>query len=262
VDYLMDHQVASLYNLENIENILASTSSNVAKLLQTTAAMLSKISHLFGVAMILQFDRSILQEIELVSLSQDQIMVVLGMKSGLARTIVLNLEVSVKESDLIKVTELLKEKLLGLTLEEIHKSIVIRIKDTPLAKHEIIQILLNNPEEHFSFPENQMVFTSSAMELIEQPEYQRVENLQKTLIAVDTGNVLNYFRTYLNKKSNYLFIGNENLDDIYNDYTIVSNVFGGSLFQGQIGIIGPTRLPYAKVTGVLNHFTEIMKRVC
>ncbi|HDY76025.1 MAG TPA: hypothetical protein ENH49_05825 [Candidatus Marinimicrobia bacterium] len=100
------------------------------------------------------------------------------------------------------------------------------------------------------------------MTLLEQPEYQHVENLQKTLIAVDSENITHYFNTFLNKKSNYLFIGKENLDEIYSDCTIVTNVVGGSLFQGQIGIIGPTRIPYAKITGILNHFSEIMNRVC
>lgn len=262
VDHLMEQNDIGLNQLENIENKLASVSTNLIELLQTTAAMLSKISHLFGVTMILRFDRSILQEIELVPLSTDRVMVVLGMKSGMVRSIVLNLELSVKESDLHKVTNLLKEKLLGLTLREIQDSIRFRMKDSPLSHHEIIQILLTNPKEHFSIPENQMVYTSSTMTLLEQPEYQHVENLQKTLIAVDSENITHYFNTFLNKKSNYLFIGKENLDEIYNDCTIVTNVVGGSLFQGQIGIIGPTRIPYAKITGILNHFSEIMNRVC
>ncbi|MCH7763663.1 MAG: heat-inducible transcription repressor HrcA [Candidatus Marinimicrobia bacterium] len=262
VDHLMEQDDYRLNHLENVENELASVSTNLTELLQTTAAMLSKISHLFGVTMILQFDRSILQDIELVSLSTDRVMVVLGMKSGMVRSIVLNLEVSVKESDLHKVADLLQEKLLGLTLKEIQDSIILRMKDSPLSHHEIIQILLTNPKEHFSIPENQTVYMSSTMNLLNQPENQHVENLQKTLIAVDSENITHYFKTFLNKKNNYLFIGKENLDDIYNDCTIVTNVFGGSLLHGQIGIIGPTRIPYAKITGLLNQFTEIMNRVC
>jgi len=262
VDYLMEQKDIGLNHLRNVENELASVSTNLTELLQTTAAMLSKISHLFGVSMILQFDRSILKEIELVSLSTDRVMVVLGMKSGMVRSIVLNLDVSVKASDLDNVTVLLKEKLLGLTLKEIQDSIILRMKDSPLSHNEIIQILLTNPKEHFSIPENQTIYTSSTMNLLDQPEYQRVENLQKTLVAIDSENITRYFNTFLNKKNDYLFIGKENLDNIYDDCTIVTNVFGGSSFHGQIGIIGPTRIPYAKITGILNHFSEIMNRVC
>lgn len=262
VDNLMEQNDIGSNQLANIENELTSVSTNLTELLQTTAAMLSKISHLFGVTMIMQFDRSILHEIELVSLSTERVMVVLGMKSGIVRSIVLNLEVSVKGSDLQKVADLLKEKLLGLTLKEIQDSILLRLKDSPLSHHEIIQILLTNPKEHFSIPENQTVYTSSTMNLLDQPENQHVENLQKTLIAVDSENISHYFKTFLNKKNNYLFIGKENLDDIYNDCTIATNRFRGSLFHGQIGIIGPTRIPYAKITGILNHFSEIMNRVC
>ncbi|HJL75070.1 MAG TPA: heat-inducible transcriptional repressor HrcA [Candidatus Marinimicrobia bacterium] len=262
VDHLMKHSDTTLASYNKIENRLNQSTSSVDDLLQTTAAMLSKISHLFGVAMILQYERSILKEIELVQLSSDRVMVVLGMKSGVVRSIVLNLRVSIKETEILNITALLKETLLGLTLNEIQNSIAERMQDSPLSEHEIVQILLNHPQEHFVIPDSQLVFTSSNKELLDQPEYQQVTNLQKTLVAIDNDTVAQYFKTYLNEQNNYLFIGNENREVIYNDCSIVSNVFGGSSFHGQIGIIGPTRIPYAHVLRILNNFTEIMNRVC
>jgi heat-inducible transcriptional repressor len=111
-------------------------------------------------------------------------------------------------------------------------------------------------------PDSELVFTSSNRELLDQPEYQHVENLQKTLVAIDNENVTQYFKTYFNEQNNYMFIGNENMEAIYNDCTVVTHVFDGSSFQGQIGIIGPTRIPYANVIRILNNFSEIMNRVC
>ena len=262
VDHLMQQSGKLFLDYNTIETELTISSNSVDALLKTTAKMLSKISHLFGVAMILQYDRSLLNEIELVHLSSDRIMVVLGMKSGLVRSIVLNMDVSVSEKDISNITVLLKEKLLGLTLKEIQNTIAERMQDSPLADHEIIQILLNNPKEHFAIPDNELVFTSSNRELLDQPEYQHVENLQKTLVAIDNENVTQYFKTYLNKQNNYMLIGNENMETMYNDCTVVTHVFGGSSFQGQIGIIGPTRIPYANILKILNNFTEIINRVC
>ena len=262
VDHLMQPTDTFLENYNTIENKLNISSNSVDDILQTTAAMLSNISHLFGVAMILQYDRSILNDIELLPLSSDRVMVVLGMKSGLVRSIVLNMNVAISENDILNVTTLLKEKLLGLTLKEIQNTIAERMQDSPLADHEIIQILLHSPEEHFMIPDSELVFTSSNRELLDQPEYQHVENLQKTLLAIDNENVTQYFKTYLNKQNNYMLIGNENMEAIYNDCTIVTHVFGGSSFQGQIGILGPTRIPYANVIRILNNFSEIMNRVC
>jgi len=262
VDHLMQKSEESIRNVNAIETELTVSSNNVDALLKTTAIMLSKISHLFGVAMILQYDRSILNEIELVHLSSDRVMVVLGMKSGLVRSIVLNMDVSVSENEILNITALLKEKLLGLTLKEIQNTIAERMQDSVFANHEIIQILLHNPEDHFIIPDNELVFTSSNRELLDQPEYQHVEILQKTLVAIDNDNVIQYFKTHLNKQNNYMLIGNENLETIYNDCTVMTHVFDGSSFQGQIGIIGPTRIPYANVLKILNNFTEIMNRVC
>ncbi|MAD52238.1 MAG: heat-inducible transcriptional repressor HrcA [Candidatus Marinimicrobia bacterium] len=262
VDHLMRQSDNELENYANVENKLHQSSNSIDDLLKTTAAMLSKISHLFGVAMILQYERSILNEIELVPLSSDRLMVVLGMKSGVVRSIVLNLNMTVNSNEIINITTLLKEKLLGLSLKDIQGTIAERMKDSPLSEHEIVQILLNDPEKHFNIPDSQLIFTSSNRELLDQPEYQQVNNLQKTLEAIDNENVTQYFKTHLNKQNNYMLIGNENMETIYNDCSIVTHVFGGSSFQGQIGIIGPTRIPYANVLRILNNFTEIMNRVC
>lgn len=262
VDHLLQPQNTSTNQLAPLEDELNQSSNNIDDLLNTTVSMLSKISHLFGVAMILQYEKSILNEVELVRLSSDRVMIVLGMRSGIVRSIVLNLKVEINDSSIINVTQLLKEKLLGLTLEEIQNTISDRMKDSPLLEHEIIQILLHDPKVNFDIPNEHIVFTSSNRELLDQPEYQEVENLQNTLIAIDNDNVAHYFKTYLNSENNFMLIGSENMETMYDQCTVATHAFSGTSFQGQIGIIGPTRIPYAKVIQTLNQFKEIMNRVC
>ena len=262
VDHLLQPQDNSLKQIVPLEDELTQSSKSVDDLLNSTVSMLSEISHLFGVAMILQYEKSILHEIELVRLSSDRVMLILGMKSGIIRSIVMNLNVEINDSSINNITQLLKEKLLGLTLEEIQGTINDRIKDSPLVEHEVIQILLRKPEENFVIPDDNVVYTPSNHELLDQPEYQELENLQNTLIAINEENVAHYFKTHLNSRNNYMFIGSENLETMYDQYTVTTQAFYGSSFQGQIGIIGPTRIPYAKIIQTLNQFKEIMNRVC
>lgn len=262
VDYLLNLSDACIDHIEIIENQLNQVSRNIDELLSVTASMLAKISHLFGVAMIISFEKSILNEVELVKLSSDRVMLIMGMQSGLIRSIVLNLKLTVENDDLLKVTEILKERLLGSSLKDIQRSFKERMKDTQLYDHEIIQILMNNPDKHFAIPDNKIVYTSSNKEILDLPENQYANNLHHTLEAIDEQNVAQYFKTYFNKAHNYLLIGNENLDSTYDQFSIITQVFEGTSFKGQIGVIGPTRIPYAQVLKLLTSFKEIMNRVC
>ena len=60
--------------------------------------------------------------IELVYISSERILVVLAMESGIIKNVVLNLNYEIKLNDIDSITELLKEKLLGLTLKDINKT--------------------------------------------------------------------------------------------------------------------------------------------
>ena len=91
VDTLIQDNTSVIDEYDNISNSLSAVADNLEDLLQATALMLGKISHLFGVVMVSHQQRSILTDIELVQMASDRIMVVLALKSGFLRSIVLNL---------------------------------------------------------------------------------------------------------------------------------------------------------------------------
>ena len=111
---------------DNVSNKLSAVADNLEDLLQATALMLGKISRLFGVVMVSHQQRSILTDIELVQMASDRIMVVLALKSGFLRSVVLNLDLAIKDSVLEIINQALKDRLLGLSLDEIQNTILDR----------------------------------------------------------------------------------------------------------------------------------------
>ena len=75
--------------------------------------MLSKLSNMFGVITISEYQNSILADIELVELNGNRVMLVLALDNGLVKSIVLNLDVEIAVKHINSITELLKEKLRG-----------------------------------------------------------------------------------------------------------------------------------------------------
>jgi len=87
--------------------------------------------------------------IELISLSDERIMMVLAMESGLVKSIVLNLDIQVRGRDLEKIRKILNERLSGLSLAEIITTIDFRLKETDVFHHEIVQVILGHTEDYF-----------------------------------------------------------------------------------------------------------------
>ena len=130
--------------IDVLERELKTISGNVDELLSATASMLSKVSSMFGVITISEYHNSILADIDLVELNKNRAMIVLAMDNGLVKSIVLNLDIEIATKHIHSITEILKEKLRGLSLIEIQNTIFKRLNDTKAIDHEIVQILIND----------------------------------------------------------------------------------------------------------------------
>jgi len=243
------------------ENLIQMT-SNIDDLMQATATLLSKVSRLFGFVMISEVNKSILTDIELISLSSDRVMVVLAMKTGLIRSIVLELKVVVNQNELDSITAILKECLLGLSLDEIQKTIHLRVCGSDVFDHEIIQVLINEPASHFSLAGNTLIYTSSYSELLNYPEFQEVTILQKTIKALEKRNIKQFIKSNVGSKKKYTFIGHETNNDLMDHFSILTSRFSSDLVTGQLAVLGPTRIRYQFVKRILEDFSKVLPNVC
>ena len=140
--------------IPELEDELKTVSSNVDEILNATATMLSELSNMFSIVMISEYQNSILVDIEIIELNGNRIMMVIGMDNGLVKSIVLDLDIDIKEKHIKSITTLLKDRLVGLSLSEIQNTIVYRLNDSPVFNHELIQVLINDRYSYFSIENN------------------------------------------------------------------------------------------------------------
>ena len=262
VDQVINHDEVETGLFENIREQLLSVSANVDELMQGTALILAKVSGLFGVVIISEVRKSILTEIELVSLSSDRLMMVIALKSGLLKSLVLNLDISVSPSDINIVNRILRERLIGLSVDEIQASITDLLKNNNVPKHEIIQIIFQHPQLPFQLNRNNQIYMSSYKGLLSYPEFQKYETLQKTISGLDEKHIKNILSNNVLEKNMLTIIGNESENDLLNHCSIIASGFDSESITGKLGIFGPTRIPYKNIIRILKEFVEIMPNVC
>tara|TARA_B100000686_G_scaffold6614_1_gene6503 strand:- start:522 stop:1397 length:876 start_codon:yes stop_codon:yes gene_type:complete len=241
-----------------IEYELKIINNNVDELLGATAIMLSKISKMFGVVSISGYQSSILTDIELISIQGNRVMLVLAMDTGLVKSIVLNLKINISDHLISKITTVLKESLVGCTLQEIQSTIIGRLSDAEMYEHELVQILVNDRYSYFNIDSNNSIYTSSSNVLLRHPEFQNITQYQKILPALDKTYLSEHFNQNFTNEVDKTLIGSENGDKILYDCSIVTSHFDLGKVKGRIGIIGPKRIPYLYIQNLLNKFTEVI----
>ena len=261
VDSLIDENPSTIQEYDNIAQKLSDASDNLEDLLQATAYMLGKISRLFSMVIISKQQKNILNEIELLHLSSERIMLVLGLDSGFIRSIVLNLNVTINNSSLKFINEALKDRLLGLSLDEIQSSIKERLKESHYFDHEIVQILVQDPNKHFKISGEKLVYTSPFYQLLDYPEFHEINKLKTLMSYIHDKSMEEYFNKYLLDGGNSIIIGKEIGDSNFNNCSIISEPFENNNINGQMLVLGPKRIPYKNIKRILTNFTDIINDV-
>ena len=261
VDTLIAENTSTIQEYDNIAQKLSDASDNLEDLLQATAYMLGKISRLFSMVIISKQQKNILNEIELLHLSSERIMLVLGLDSGFIRSIVLNLNVTIDSSSLKFINEALKDRLLGLSLDEIQSSIKERLKESQYFDHEIVQILVQDPNKHFKISDEKLVYTSPFYQLLDYPEFHEINKLKTLMSYIHDKSMEEYFNKYLLDGGNSIIIGKEIGDSNFNNCSIISEPFENNNINGQMLVLGPKRIPYKNIKRILTNFTDIINDV-
>ena len=93
------------------------------------------------------------------------------------------------------------------------------------------------------------------MRLLGHPEYRDVDKAQKVLTGLDEDVLSNLPAVMENANVTRVIVGPENLSEELKDTSVVVTKFDiGDGMQGMIGVVGPTRMDYAKVTARLSCF--------
>jgi heat-inducible transcriptional repressor len=98
--------------------------------------------------------------------------------------------------------------------------------------------------------------------LLGLPEYQDVGKAQKVMTTLDSEGLSGLPAIMQNENGTKVLVGPENVASELKDTSVVMTKFDiGDGLQGMIGVVGPTRMDYAKVTARLSYFAESLSKM-
>lgn len=237
----------------------------IEEILRRAAQVLGVLTQELGIAVGPTLDSLILERLELVRLSEERLLVVLTLQSGVVRTIFVEIPGAVAPQAIEHVSRILNERLAGLQLGEIRRSLSERLRDASPASgspggHELLNIFVAEGEGLFDFadPASEVVL-GSAQPLAEQPEFASNERMRTLLELTERRDLLR--RAFEDRHRNGLTItiGTENTDPRLADFTLVTSSYQSGGLSGVIGVMGPIRMPYEKIIGLVEHTSRMVE---
>lgn len=244
-----------------------SGSSAVESLVRRATRALSVLSAELGVAIAPSLREAILEKLDLIRVSSEKVLMVATLGGGLARTVYVDLPGDVPQDTLLTVATAINERLAGLSLQDIRRSLPERLRDARTDEpgaDELMNIFMQAGAELFdpALAESGEVHLGKTSVLAAQPEFQGGDRLKGLIELTERRDLL---ATVLGSREHasglQITIGGEHGAEALSDFTLVTAEYRVGSLKGVIGVIGPTRMPYEKVIAIVDYTSSLVNRI-
>src|SRR2546423_8145525 len=154
VDSLMRLPPVSPSDSNQIREELTGERTAVDRILERAAQVLGVLTKELGVAVGPSLDDAVLERLELLQVSTERLLLVLSLRSGVVRTIFVEVPSHMAPDAVRQVAVVLNERLGGLQLREIRATLSDRLRDAAggSGAHELLNIFIQEADELFDVP--------------------------------------------------------------------------------------------------------------
>ena len=262
VDSLMELKRLKSSEKGLIEKSLKNDSVDTEELFRVASILLSSITNQLACVTYPDIDSGIFEKLQIVSLTATRLMCVISIKAGLVRTITLELTSDIKDSQLESVQGLLNERLAGLRLSDIRKTLKDRFKDVDDMQKPIIRLFIDSVDKVFKDDKKtDNLILMGARNVIKQPEFENPENFEGIIELMENKDIIVHIMEKSGKEDSenvYISIGSENEDIKMKDYSFISKEYKFGDTIGKLGIVGPKRMEYSKVVTIVDYVAKML----
>jgi heat-inducible transcriptional repressor len=260
VDSLMTAEPVSTDEQGAIRDQLE-TLTEVDELLHQTAKLLGSISHQLSIVSSPHLKSGILERMELIAVAANRIFIVLTVKSGIVKTITIEVFTEIPREKLEQITRFLNERLTGLSLEVIRDTINERVCDFMDEETGLVSLVVKSAKRIFDdAKEREKLHIAGTQSLIEQPEYGDPDNVKNIIQFINQEEVvvdiLDRQETQAKAEGVAVSIGDELGQESLKGHSIIVAPYRIGDVVGTIAIIGPKRMKYSRVIPLLNYVSD------
>ena len=262
VDTLVRHTPPAAQIRDQLAAELTAAANASEDLLRRAAQVLGILTQELGVAVAPALEEIVLDRLDLVPVSSERLLLVFNLRSGAIRTIYVRLPVALDRDHVDDVQRLLNERLGGLSLREIRATLGERLRDAAPGSDvtDLLDIILAEGDALFDVQDTRdAVMLGSASVLVEQPEFASNERMRSLLSLTERRDVLREALAQRKQVGLTVTIGGEHGEPGLAGFTLVTSTYRRGGATGVIGVLGPTRMPYDKIIGLVEHTGRLVE---
>ena len=258
VNELMEEQRLSMEETRQINDALKIKMRELDRVIDQAGKMVSQLTNYPAFALAGGIKRITIRRFDLIMVDSTSFIVVVMTDSNIVRNKLIKLPTDLSETQLQLLTTLLNTSFTGKTLDELTPELMRVAEHAAGSAYGLISLVVSFAMECLEDLESHSVHTAGANHLLDHPEYQDVGKAQKLLNYLsDTPKLGSNLPALSGDDNTQILIGPENVAEELKDTSVVLASYDiGDGMKGVIGVVGPTRMDYAKVAAKLSCVAE------
>ena len=257
VDELMGKPDLSATDVDRINAVMKLKVKELDRMVSEAGKLISNLTDYTTLAVTPYLQRMTIRKFQIISVSTVDFVIVVVTDSGVVKNKMLRTEAPVTADEAELLTYVLNQTLTGIPIDAITPErfdIVRRAAGVTALLVPLAEFI----DEFIEEMSEQKVFLQGASKLLAYPEYRDVHKAQELLDYISDGSNMPALRTITRDIDGVrITIGPENGSGPLQNASMVYATYNiGTVGKGLIGIVGPTRMDYAKLSARLALFSK------
>ena len=262
VDELMMDYRLSVDETKSINIAIEEKMRKVDKMVEKVAKLVSQATNLPAISAASRHGSACIKRFDLILAAKSSVILVLMLPNDQAVNKVIKLPLEVTETDLKLLSAVLNATMTEIPLEDFTAELMEKVMRSAGATASLVPVIVDFTQETLRNQDSTNMAVFGQSRLLTLPEYRDVEKAQRVMASIDEDALSNLPAVMQNENGTKVIVGPENVADELKDTSVVMTKFDiGDGLQGMIGVVGPTRMDYAKVTARLSYFAESLSKM-
>ena len=262
VDELMLDYRLSIDETKSINNAIEEKMAQMDKMVEKVAKLVSQATNLPAISMAHRQSGATVKRFDVILAGGGSIILVLMLSTDEVVNKLIRLPVPLEETDTKLLSALLNATMTELTAEEFTTELLEKVMRSAGAAAALVPVIVDFVTQTLRRQGSPNMVVAGQSRLLGLPEYRDVDKAQRVLASFDEDALSNLPAVMMNENGTKVLVGPENVASELKDTSVVMTKFDiGDGLQGMIGVVGPTRMDYAKVTARLSYFAESLSKM-
>ncbi len=252
VENLMVPKELSGDDMLKLQTIFHNNSLQVNDAISKCVEIISEITNYTSVVLGKSSKDNLLSQLSIIPITENKIVALVCTNKGFVENKQFTIPKDISINEVVKTSEMINKMLIGTPVNEISSRMEFEIKPIIAKKIKQYEAVYNIFYDAFNdFTKSNIIFGGKT-NILKQPEYDDINEVKKIVEKLEDETLVSRIET--KEKGINIYIGDETEFDP--NVTIIKTHYNIDGEEGTIAIVGPKRMEYDKVVGLLNYIEK------